>query len=122
MSRKLERMTTAELVERFAEIGIAQNQALLGLEIAKFNRLFDRMTAVRDELRRRPGDQRSALLILYDHPNAQVRLQAAKVTLAIAPDAGRTLLENLAGSRDYPQSADAGMALRALDQGIFKPT
>jgi hypothetical protein len=99
-----------------------QDEALLGNEIKKFNHLYSQMDAVADELKSRPGDQRRLLLSLYDHPNAQVRLKAAVRTLAVAPEAARSLIEAIAASREYPQAGDAGMTLDALDRGIFKPT
>jgi hypothetical protein len=114
-------LTVAELVSRFAAIGIEQDKALLWGEIAKFNRLFDQMAAIRDELKARPEDQRSALLALFEHPNMQVRLQAAKVTLAVAPDAARTMLERIKGWGRQPQAGNAGMCLWNLDRGVFVP-
>jgi hypothetical protein len=119
---RLEAMTVNELVELFAEIGIAQDQALLDDEIGKFNKLFDRMHMVNEELKGRTGDQRRALLRLYNHPNAQVRLKAAKATLAVAPDAARNMLETIANSREFPQAGEAGMSLWNLEQGIFNPS
>jgi hypothetical protein len=62
------------------------------------------------------------LLTLYDRRNAQVRLTAAKATLAVAPKAARVQLQKLRRLREFPQAGDAGMTLRALDDGIFKPT
>lgn len=115
-------MSVEQLVERFISIALTQDEALLYDEIAKFNRLFDRMQKVVEELRRRPGDQRHALLPLYDHPNMLVRLKAAKNSLAIAPELGRHTLQEIADSKDYPYAGDAGMSLLALDEGIFKPT
>lgn len=47
--------TANELFQRFAEIACEQDRALLGGEIAKFNRLYDRVQEVSDELKRRPG-------------------------------------------------------------------
>ena len=91
-------------------------------EIAEFNRLYGQMDAVKKELKSRPGDQRRALLTLYDHPNIQVRLTAAEGTLAVAPEAARGLLQSIKDSREYPQAADAGMTFWDLDRGIFKPT
>lgn len=70
-------------VDRFAEIGIAQDQALLYDEHKKFNRLFSEMNDVDQELRRRGLQARLALLKLFDHPNMQVRLKAAKRTLEL---------------------------------------
>jgi hypothetical protein len=80
------------------------------------------MEAVEGELKARTGDQRRALLVLYDHPNAQVRLKAAKATLAVAPQAARRMLQIIRESKEYPQAGDAGMTIRAIESGIFRPT
>jgi Domain of unknown function (DUF2019) len=115
-------MTVEQLVERFTAITLDQDQALLTHQYAKFNRLFDEMRAVANELKARQGDQRRALLPLYDHPNAQVRLKAVKATLAVAPEAARRMLSVIAESREYPQAGEAGMSLDNLERGIFKPS
>jgi Domain of unknown function (DUF2019) len=115
-------MTVDQLVERFTVIALDQDKALLMDNYAKFNRLFDLMEAVEQELKAREDDQRRVLLRLYDHPNAQVRLKAVEATLAVAPERARRALEIIAGSREYPQAGAAGMTLDALDEGIFKPT
>ena len=112
---KLQDMTVDQLVERFTAIALDQDKAID--DTAKFNRLFVQMEAVK-----RDGDQRRALLCLYDHPNAQVRLKAVKATLAVAPERARRMLEIIAESREYPQAGDAGMTIDCLDRGIFKPT
>lgn len=114
-------MTTKDLVDRFAQIGRAQDQALLGGQIAKFNRLYDQMAEISKELKGRPGDERRALMTLYDFPNMQVRLKAAIHTLAVAPIEARGQLEAIVESKWFPQAADAGMSLWNLDRGIFKP-
>lgn len=119
---KLSNMTAEHLVVKYIEIGSAQYDALMMDEIAKFNRLFDKMVAVEDELRGRAGDERRLLLALYDYKNPQVRLNAIKATLALAPEAGREALEALAEAGEGIQSMDAGMCIFALDEGIYKPT
>lgn len=119
---KLDAMTVDQLVERFAAITVAQDDALLGHEFAKFNRLYDRMKEVSDELKNRSGDQRRALMKLYDYPNMQVQLQAARFTLAVAALEARQKLEAIVASQWFPQAGDAGMSLLNLDRGIFKPT
>jgi hypothetical protein len=119
---KLHQLSIAELLDMFVEIGLAQDNALLHDKFSKFNTLFDRMQAVVQVLKSRPGDGRRALLDLYDHPNTQVRLSAATNSLALAPEEGRRVLQAIVDSRDYPQAGDAGMTLWALDEGIFKPT
>ncbi len=113
--------TTDELVDRFAAVCVEQSKALDEDEIAKFNRLYDVMAAIRDELKARSGDQRNALLALFNHHNFQVQLQAARVTLAVAPAESRKLIEKIAASRWYPQAGDAGMTLANLDRGVFVP-
>lgn len=115
-------MTTDQLVEHFAQIGVAQDKALLGREFATFNRLFERMGEVSKELRQRQGDQRRALLVLYDFPNTQVQLKAAVHTLAVAPIEARRQLQTIADSHWFPQAGDAGMFLTGLDRGEYKPT
>lgn len=118
----LQGSSEVELVERFAAIGIEQDDALLHGEISKFNRLFRQMVAIENELRRRPEDRRKDLLSLFVHPNMQVRLDAAKATLAVAPDAARQMLQAIAESHWQPQAGDAGMCLWNLDRGVFVPT
>lgn len=115
-------MSVDELVAQFADLGMRQYRAELEGDATAFNRLFDRLCVVRDELKSRDGDQRTALLRLYEHPNMQVRLNAAKSTLAVAPKAAREALETIAASHHFPQAGDAGMTLFALDDGIFEPT
>jgi uncharacterized protein DUF2019 len=119
---KVQDMTVDQLVERFTAIALDQDRALLRNEYAKFNRLFGQMEEVKRELKARDGDQRRALLCLYDHPSAQVRLKAVKATLAVAPERARRMLEIIAESREYPQAGEAGMSIDNLERGIFKPT
>jgi hypothetical protein len=114
--------TVEELVDRFAEVGIKQDQALLRDDIAEVNRLFDLLEDIEHALKRREGDQRRALIALYKHPNMQVRVKAAKATIAVAPHAARDALEAIRASNWQPQALEAGMSLRSLDRGIFKPT
>jgi hypothetical protein len=118
----LQNLSVEELIDRFVEIGLAEDKAALYDEIAKFNRLYGQMQDVVQELRSRGGDQRQRLLALYEHPNLQVRLKAVKNSLALAPEEGRRVLQAIADSRDYPYAGEAGMTLRALDEGIFQPT
>jgi hypothetical protein len=99
---------------------ITVNKAV-GPEMEKFNGLFRQMRDVDMELRTRGKDARLVLLRLYDHPNLQVRLQAAKGTLGVAPVEARRVIEAISQSDRFPQAGEAGMTLEALDDGIFKP-
>jgi len=60
----LKAMTVDQLVERFAEIGVAQDQALLYDEHKTFKRLFNQMIDVDQELRIRGLQARLGLLRL----------------------------------------------------------
>lgn len=114
--------TTSELVDRFTALALGQDEAQKKDHIAEYNRLIQQMMVVEAELKNRAGDQRRALVPLYNHDNMQVRLMAAKVTLAVAPQAARQMLEAIADSGWFPQAGDAGMSLWNLDRGVFKPT
>ena len=119
---KLEGMSVQQMVQRFIAIALEQDEALLMNDIAEVSRLFWQLEAVEEELKVREGDQRRALLPLYEHPNMQVRLKAVKATLAVAPDTARRMLQAIADSREYPQAGEAGMSIDNLALGIFKPT
>ena len=106
----------------FVTIALEQEEANIDFDTKRFNRLFWEMDKVEGLLKAMPGDKRSALVPLLQHPNLEVRLRAAKSTLAVAPEAARATLEALRKITHTPQASDAGMCLRALDQGIFKPT
>lgn len=110
------------LVKLFTEIALDQYETHFDFDTRKFNKLFGEMEDVKNLLKAMPGDQRSALLPLLEHPNLEVRLRAAKATLAVAPEAARATLVALTRIQHTPQAGDAGMCLRALDEGIFKPT
>jgi hypothetical protein len=115
-------MTVDELVQRFATTALEQDEALLMDDLAEVDRLFWQLESIEEELKSREGDQRSALLRLYVHPNAQVRVKAVKATLAVAPATARRVLQAIANSQEQPQAGEAGMSIRALERGIFKPT
>jgi len=119
---KFEDMPLDQLIGLFVDICLAQDAALLDNDTEKFNRLFDQMRMVVEDLKSRPGDQRTALLSLYEHPNAQVRLKAVKNSLAVAPVAARRALQAIADSQEYPQAGEAGMSIVNLERGIFNPT
>jgi hypothetical protein len=118
----LSKMSVDELVQLFAENTREQDKALLVGQGAKYNRLFDRMKDIHDELKRRRGDQRRMLIQLFDFPNMHVRLQAAKLTLAVAPLEARAQLQAIVDSKWFPQAGDAGMCLHNLETGFYKPT
>ncbi len=118
----LRTLTTEELISRFAEIAIGQDQALLYDRIARYKKLYSQMDAVDNELRARGIQARRALISLYDHPNPQVRLKAAIRSLGVAPVEARTVLYAIQRAMEQPYALDAGMIIRGLEDGSFVPT
>lgn len=118
---KLSNLSVEQLVQLFADLSVQQDMAMMAMLQGDINKLYWKIKAVGDELKARPGDQRSALLPLYTHKNMQVRLKAAHATLALEPQAARAQLEAIRQSGWQPQALDAGMSIRNLDQGIYKP-
>ena len=114
-------MTNDELVDRFAEIGVAQDKAIEQDNNRAYRKLYAQMEAVDKELRSRGREARLALMALYDYPNMQVRLKAATYTLGVVPEPARRLIQAIADSGWPPQALDAGMTIVNLDNGVFKP-
>ena len=115
-------MTVTQLVDRFTELCLAQFRAELFDEVAKENRFIRQSIAVADELKKRDGDQRRALVPLFGHPNPQVRLMAAEFTLFVAPTESRQTLQEIWERKEFPQAAYAMGTLRALERGDREPT
>lgn len=111
-----------DLVERFVSICFAQYDALYVVDTKKYNHLYRQMEDVVNELKRKEGDRRRALLPLLDHSNLQVRMMAAHAVLSIVPALARKAFESVRESGILPQAANAGMALRALDNGTYVPS
>jgi hypothetical protein len=122
MTGSADRASVQELVARFVSIGLAQYDALYVVDTKRFNRLYRDMEDVRNELKRKEGDQRRALLPLLNHPNLQVRMKAANSVLAISPHLARKALESVRDSGVFPQAADASGMLSALENGTFVPS
>jgi hypothetical protein len=114
-------MSTDELVDLFAQNGIEQERVIFKEQVAKYKKVFGQMAAIDAELKRRGAAARLALTRLYEHPNMQVRLQAARLTIAVSPAGARRVLEAIALSGRMPQAADARGKLRDLVEGVTRP-
>jgi hypothetical protein len=117
----LQTLETAQLVDRFAAIGVSQYRAKDAEDDGEYKRLFYQMDDIQKELKKRPGDQRRALVKLFDYPNMQVRLMAAQYSLAVVPEAARRAIEAIAASTWAPQCYDARVCLRMLREGTYIP-
>lgn len=77
-------MSVNDLVARFEELAIAPCEQI-DVSVLAYNRLYDRLASVQQELKSRDGDAKQALVRLHCHRNLQVRITAANATLAVAP-------------------------------------
>lgn len=117
----MNRLTNEELVERFRQFALDKSKALLDSNTHEANRIFDRMEAIDRELRRRGLEARQALAVLLDDSDIRVRYEAAIELLAVVPDKALATVQAIANRHLMPVSGEAGMALYALERGIFKP-
>lgn len=117
----ISRQRVQELVEQFEALSLAKGAAIMGSQIAKANRLYWQIDALKKELKSRDGDQRRALHALYSHPNPQVRLEAADATLAVLPAEARAALQMIIDRHEFPQAGDAGFTLLYLSDGRYVP-
>lgn len=112
-------MPNPDLVREFEEIAVQMSYAELRDDHKRYNKLFELQVLVVNELKTR--GRRDALLPLLEHESRWIRLQAAKRTLAIAPNDSRRVLEELCAIKLQPEAGYAGMTLVALDKGWFVP-
>lgn len=119
---KLKSLTSEELKRLFEQLCIQQYDALENNAIGSYNRRYDTILAIQNELKARPGDQRRILMSLFGHPNMQVRLAAAHANLAVDYIVARRELQAIVDEQWFPQSGDAGMTLWNLDRGFYRPT
>ena len=118
--RRFQKHDHRQLVEQFVSMALQQDDANLTDNIARYNRLFDRMTSLKQELTNREGDRRRALLHLCDHENAQVRFQAAIAIAELAPEKARQTFQIISDRNEYPEAGDARRWIRRLDEGRSK--
>ncbi|MEW6256679.1 MAG: DUF2019 domain-containing protein [Pseudomonadota bacterium] len=121
MKRALGKATETELRDEFIKICLEQENTDYDFEIEKNNQLYQKMAAVVDELKRRPGDGRHLLLPLFEHESLQVRLRAAKNAFALDPVGARRVLQWLRETRPDHYGMDAGTMLALIDAGYFTP-
>lgn len=119
---KLKNLATTDLKLLFEKLCIEQYDSLERDEIATFSKRYDKIQAIEDELKSRPGDHRRVLMQLFGHPNMQVRLTAARANLAVDYLAARREIQEIVDSKWFPQAGDAGMTLHHLDSGFYRPS
>lgn len=117
----LSEMSSDALILLFEDLCLLQYRSIEREEIGAYNKRFDQIKAIVEELRSRPGDQRRLLQKFFHHKNAQVALTAAHANLAIDHARARRVIEEIANYAMGTQQLAAGMTLENLDRGIYRP-
>jgi hypothetical protein len=115
-------LTTDELVARFRADALRQEDVLLDSDTDTYNVLYDDMTAIDEELKRRGEGVRRALLNLLDDENLRVRYETAVRVFDIDPVKARATLNDIVAYNQMPEAGDAGMALYFKDELGRKPS
>ncbi len=118
----IDNVPSDRLVEVYIDLSLDEDDAMLRNQITRASKAVRQRMRIEDVLRARGTQARRALLPLLKHPNAQVRVNAGKHLLAVAPAEARATLEDLAAHGPGQQQGSAGMCLLLLDRGTFKPT
>ena len=116
------RQSIQDLVAAYLDVSLREAEAVERGEAAQVRRLFDKRMQLDRSIRSRGLQARKSLMPLLEHRNAQVRLNAAKHLLAVAPNEARATLKDLAAHGPSQQRGDAGMCFWYMEKGIFKPT
>ena len=119
---KLDKLTTNELVARFASLSEQQYPLILTDEIKKYNRLVDKQAEIDKELRRRGIAARLELTKLFNHPNIQVRLIAARHSIGVAREPALNMLRQIMKEDFGPFRLSAGMTVALVEDGTINPT
>jgi hypothetical protein len=110
----LAHLSIDELVNLFQQNSTEQDRVIFKEQVSKYKEVFGESDAISAELQKRGPDALRALTRLYDDPNMQVRLQAARLTVEVAPAQAQSVLLNIARFGHVPQSANARAKLRHL--------
>ncbi len=119
---QIPKMTTRELVERFAGLAIDRHDAMQETDVDHANQIHEEQTRICDELKSRGNDERTALLPLLDYPHVAVQCDAAGRCLGFAPDKAIPVLEALVHCGHWNEAGGASFMLELYRKGKWKPT
>jgi hypothetical protein len=108
----LEDKSLEDVVERFKECAVAYDDAD-GTD--EKEHLYWDLDGVKQELQRRPGDQRRALFGLYMHSDIRIRAAAADATRTLAPLLSRHRKLNIDDDDWTPPVSGVDIAQAGLD-------
>jgi hypothetical protein len=119
---KLDKLTADELVSLFASLGEQRYPLTLNDEIKLANRLIRQQNEITKELRRRGIEARLELTKLFNHPNIQVRMNAAKWSIGVAREPALNVLRQITKEDFGAFRLSAGMTVALVEDGTITPT
>lgn len=122
IASRLRTLTDEELVAEFENWARVHGHNVVDGEVRDTKLSYRQLNAIDEELRARGPTARLGLIRLLDHPELAVRYYAASWSLAVEPGRARTVIEAVRNLGPISLAGDAGMTLRMLDDGTFKPT
>lgn len=111
-----------ETLARYREAAIAHGEASTEGNARRANRAFDRLTRIRQQLRRGGPEQAHSILTLLDDESIFVRKAAAVDALELAPEAGVRVLRAIAEGPMSPTRGSADTLLEQWMTGTFEKT
>ena len=119
---KLDKLTLDELISLFVSLSEQQYPLTLNDEVKLGSRLVKRQDEIGKELRQRGIEARLELTKLFDHPNIQVRMNAAKRSLGIAREPALNALRKIVKEDFGAFRLSAGMTVALVEDGTITPT
>jgi hypothetical protein len=119
---KLNMLTDQELLDQLEACTKMHGHNVLYGEVRDANRSYWKLDAVRGEFRARGPWSRADLARLFNHPEMAVRYYTAMGLFALDPIRARAIIEEVKDTGPMRLAGDAGMTLRMLDDGTFKPS
>jgi hypothetical protein len=113
---KLRSLSNEALADLFAESALSRTLAMNALKPKLGNKHFDMMTNVYVELKSRGLVAQRSLLPLLNHPDPDVRCNAATLVLEFAPSQAEPVLKSLVQLHGFV-AFEAKLALEGWEQG-----
>ncbi len=119
---KIDNLANEKLIALFASSSEQQYNMIIDDDIKKYNLLVEKQDEIVKELRKRGLEARLELTKLFNHPNIQVRLNAARRSIGVAREPALNVLRQIMKEDFGPFRLDAGMTVALVEDGTVTPT
>jgi hypothetical protein len=119
-------LSNEQLVAAFVEFSHEQGAALKNEDTRSYNRLFDKLKPIEEELRKRGDEVRKGLIPLLkatptsglSYQDAQTRFNAAEELDSLVPALARATLRDIAVNGPRKYRGMAGMSISIREKGV----